>query len=231
MTEIVVALVGTHEYEWAVWIFATLFKKYWGEGIIAYVGDRQEGELPANVQFYRVPCYSEGVWVWAHWFGNGLNSFFERCGDTPVLLFLPDQWLKEPVWHEGIYSLARYMRGKPDIIRGNVTADVRLYGYGSHVDTWEEWEIWQTSVDSPHASLDGGLTFCPSLWNPRLAREIRQMESEQKNWFEENKKLIAGIAIFSSPARVDRSAREELELTKRDAHDILRIRITGATDD
>ncbi len=65
----------------------------------------------------------------------------------------------------------------------------------------------------------------------RLAREIRQMESEQKNWFEENKKLIAGIAIFSSPARVDRSAREELELTKRDAHDILRIRITGATDD
>ena len=172
MTEIVVALVGTHEYEWAVWIFATLFKKYWGEGIITYVGDRQEGELPANVQFYRVPCYSEGVWVWAHWFGNGLNSFFERCGDTPVLLFLPDQWLKEPVWHEGIYSLARYMRGKPDIIRGNVTADVRLYGYGSHVDTWEEWEIWQTSVDSPHASLDGGLTFCPSLWNPRLAREI-----------------------------------------------------------
>ena len=65
----------------------------------------------------------------------------------------------------------------------------------------------------------------------QLAREIRRMESEQKNWFEENKKLIAAIAIFSSPARVDRSAREELELTKRDASDILRIRITWATHD
>ena len=60
-----------------------------------------------------------------------------------------------------------------------------------------------------------------------LAREIRQMEAEQKNWFEENKKLIASIAIFSAPARIDRSAREELGLSKPESREIDRIRIIG----
>jgi cell division protein FtsL len=61
----------------------------------------------------------------------------------------------------------------------------------------------------------------------RLAREIRRMEAEQKNWFEENKKLIASIAIFSSPSRIDRSAREELGLSKPESRDIDRIHIRG----
>lgn len=39
-------------------------------------------------------------------------------------------------------------------------------------------------------------------------REVSALEKEQKVWMEKNKRMLAGIAILSSPARLEKLARE-----------------------
>jgi cell division protein FtsL len=57
----------------------------------------------------------------------------------------------------------------------------------------------------------------------QLVRELRQMEEEQKTWLEENKKLIAGLAVFSSPERIEHIAREQLQLNRIDRGLVLKV--------
>jgi hypothetical protein len=60
-----------------------------------------------------------------------------------------------------------------------------------------------------------------------LQREVRGLEVIQEEWIESNKRLIAGIALFSSPDRIERIAAEELGLTRKQPEEILQIRIEG----
>ena len=46
----------------------------------------------------------------------------------------------------------------------------------------------------------------------RINAEIRSYESEQKEWFEENKKMLAAISVYSSPARVKQIIEENSDL-------------------
>ena len=46
----------------------------------------------------------------------------------------------------------------------------------------------------------------------RLQREIRQAESEQRSLLEANKRAITSVSALSSPARIDRLARDVFEL-------------------
>ena len=46
----------------------------------------------------------------------------------------------------------------------------------------------------------------------RINAEIRNYEYEQKEWFEENKKMLAAISVYSSPARVKKIVEENLDL-------------------
>ncbi len=57
----------------------------------------------------------------------------------------------------------------------------------------------------------------------QLVREVRLMEEEQKSWLEENKKLIAGLAVFSSPERIEHIAREQLQLNRIDRSRVLKV--------
>lgn len=57
----------------------------------------------------------------------------------------------------------------------------------------------------------------------QLVRELRLMEEEQKTWLEENKKLIAGLAVFSSPERIEHIAREQLQLNRIDRSLVLKV--------
>jgi hypothetical protein len=61
-----------------------------------------------------------------------------------------------------------------------------------------------------------------------LQREVRSLEVTQEEWVESNKRLIAGIALFSSPDRIEHIAVEELGLTRKPPEEILQIRIEGA---
>ena len=50
----------------------------------------------------------------------------------------------------------------------------------------------------------------------RLEASVAALEREQKDWLERNKKIIAGLAVLSSPARVAELAESELGLSKLD---------------
>ncbi len=61
--------------------------------------------------------------------------------------------------------------------------------------------------------------FAGNTWHgvryERLQREVKNMEEEQKEWLERNKKLIAGLAVFGSPVRIEKLA-EQLGLVRKD---------------
>ncbi|MBA7646850.1 Cell division protein FtsL [subsurface metagenome] len=56
-----------------------------------------------------------------------------------------------------------------------------------------------------------------------LKCQVKRMEGEQKDWLEKNKKLIAGLAIFSSPARIGGIAGEQLGLEHINSSSITRV--------
>ena len=60
-----------------------------------------------------------------------------------------------------------------------------------------------------------------------LKSAVQSLESEQKEWLEKNKRMITGIAVLNSPARIEMLAEEELELEKPDIGDIIRILLPG----
>jgi cell division protein FtsL len=73
------------------------------------------------------------------------------------------------------------------------------------------------------------LFFGISVWQSgkylALQREVRSLEVIQEEWIESNKRLIAGIALFSSPDRIEHIAAEELGLRRKQPEEILQIRI------
>ncbi|MDR0561188.1 MAG: septum formation initiator family protein [Spirochaetaceae bacterium] len=70
-----------------------------------------------------------------------------------------------------------------------------------------------------------GVTAWQSSRYAALEREVKRLEDEQEVWIESNKRLIAGIAVLSSPERIEKIAKEELGLSKIRPEDVLQIRI------
>jgi len=60
-----------------------------------------------------------------------------------------------------------------------------------------------------------------------LSNELSRLEQTQKEWVESNKRLIANIAEYSSPERIEFLARNQLELKKIQPEYYLQVRITG----
>ena len=63
----------------------------------------------------------------------------------------------------------------------------------------------------------------------QVVRSIVQLEKEQKEMLELNKRLIAGTAVLSSPGRIDQIAKDELGLEKRKPSDIIQIELPGGS--
>ena len=72
-----------------------------------------------------------------------------------------------------------------------------------------------------------GLTAWQSVQYAELDRNVRRLEASQEDWIEGNKKLIAGIAVLSSSARIGQVAVHDLRLTKIDPEDVLQVKIEG----
>jgi cell division protein FtsL len=63
----------------------------------------------------------------------------------------------------------------------------------------------------------GGLLFLNTWQGYRfeaLKRNVQQLEAEQRDWLEQNKKLVAAVAVLSSPERIQRLAEGQLGLKK-----------------
>ena len=60
-----------------------------------------------------------------------------------------------------------------------------------------------------------------------LTWDVERLETLQEEWVESNKRLIAGIAVLSSPERIEHIAKNELGLVKKVPEEVLQIRIEG----
>jgi cell division protein FtsL len=59
-----------------------------------------------------------------------------------------------------------------------------------------------------------------------LLSRMEAMDREQREWLEKNKRLLSAIAVFRSPARIEKLAREKLGLQAGVEPD-LRIEVGG----
>jgi cell division protein FtsL len=82
--------------------------------------------------------------------------------------------------------------------------------------------------------LLGGLVFL-STWQgyryESLKRELQGLEAEQRDWLEQNKKLVAALAVMGSPERVERIALKELGLKKLDKSRLVTVGLPQAGAD
>jgi hypothetical protein len=58
-----------------------------------------------------------------------------------------------------------------------------------------------------------------------LERETRRLEAVQEDWVENNKRLVAGIAVLASSERINHIALYDLGLSRIRPEDVLQIRI------
>ena len=72
-----------------------------------------------------------------------------------------------------------------------------------------------------------GLNAWQSSRYTSLQSEIKRLEEAQDEWVESNKRLIAGIAVLSSPKRIEHIAQTELDLQKILPENVLQIKIEG----
>jgi cell division protein FtsL len=64
-----------------------------------------------------------------------------------------------------------------------------------------------------------------------LTWDIEKLESVQEEWVENNKRLIAGIAVLSSSERIENIAKKDLKLVKKLPEEVLQIKIKGGPRD
>jgi cell division protein FtsL len=73
------------------------------------------------------------------------------------------------------------------------------------------------------------LFLCLIVWQSNryrnLEKEISRLEQTQVEWVESNKRLIADIAEYTSPERIERIAANDLELKKIRPEHLLQVRI------
>jgi len=72
-----------------------------------------------------------------------------------------------------------------------------------------------------------GLVVWQSNRYLHLTRELTRLEQTQTEWIESNKRLIASVAEYSSMQRIDRIAKEQLDLKKIPPEYFLQVRIMG----
>ncbi|GHU85137.1 hypothetical protein FACS189473_3810 [Spirochaetia bacterium] len=72
-----------------------------------------------------------------------------------------------------------------------------------------------------------GLSAWQSCRYADLERETVRLESDQEEWINGNRGLIAGIAVYSSPGRIEYVVKNQLGLTKKRPGEVLQILIKG----
>lgn len=57
----------------------------------------------------------------------------------------------------------------------------------------------------------------------KLEQQVSELEQEQKEWFEKNKKLVAGISVLKAPERIEKIAQTELGLKRITSERVTRL--------
>jgi len=64
-----------------------------------------------------------------------------------------------------------------------------------------------------------------------MESEITEMEKQQKEMLEENKRMIIGIEFLRNPARLEKVAEEQLDMERVSSRNIVRITVPVGGDD
>jgi len=72
-----------------------------------------------------------------------------------------------------------------------------------------------------------GIVAWQSTRYAELDRNVRRLEASQEEWVENNRRLIAGIAVLSSSGRIGQVAVRDLGLTRIRPENVLQVRIEG----
>ena len=59
--------------------------------------------------------------------------------------------------------------------------------------------------------------------------DTTRLEAEQQEWLESNKKIVIGIEVLGSPARIDAIAKEMEGVEKKPGEAGIRIDVTGTS--
>lgn len=70
-----------------------------------------------------------------------------------------------------------------------------------------------------------GLQAWQSTRYARVEAELRSLEHAQAEWLESNKRLIAGIAVLGSSARIENIAVGDLGMRKIKPESVLQVRV------
>ena len=78
------------------------------------------------------------------------------------------------------------------------------------------------------------LFFALNAWQSaryfQLSEEVERLEKVQGDQIEQNKRLVAGIAVLSSAERIEKIAKDELLLKKKGPQEIMQIHIGKRTN-
>lgn len=78
------------------------------------------------------------------------------------------------------------------------------------------------------------LFFALNAWQSaryfQLSEEVERLEKVQRDQIEQNKRLVAGIAVLSSAERIEKIAKDELLLKKKGPQEIMQIHIGKRTN-
>jgi cell division protein FtsL len=70
-----------------------------------------------------------------------------------------------------------------------------------------------------------GLLVWQSNRYQNLGRELLRLEKTQEEWVESNKRLVASIAEYSSPQRIEQIARYQIGLQKIQPEYLIQVKI------
>ena len=149
-------------YIWCLKPFCYLFNQYWSELQEVIVGGFTPPQfpLPTNFVFHQInrKPYPKEKW------SDGLIRLLMDYNDDVFVLLLEDYLLRRTVDHNGISTLANYMRLRDnnDIVRFDLTAD-RLYGKGmKDIEPWGHYDIIECDKDAMYQ-----MSLQAAIWNRR----------------------------------------------------------------
>ncbi len=129
-------------------------------------------------------------------------------------LYLPPGMADLSMWGQKPARLAHPQAGERD--GGGAEGQPRL-PQRQTAGRGEETGMKKAAIGIGLALVLGGLLFLNTWQGYRfesLKRDVQGMEAEQRDWLEQNKKLVAAVAVLSSPERIQRIAEKDLALRK-----------------
>lgn len=168
-----VFILTCNNYLWCLKPFAYLFNTFWSSLQPVVVGGfaSPSFELPPNFTFYQIDKVNYGPNQWS----DGLIKMLNALQDEYFVLLLEDYWLCRGVDHSGVLTLLEYMKGHPNTVRFDLTAD-RLYGHMmKDVDFWGHYDIIECAEDAPYQ-----MSLQAALWKRELL--LKLLEPGRSSW-------------------------------------------------